>query len=458
MSSTYHSRPGHLSINGNRTGTEIPREIKEVTLLSFIANVASPIEGTVASIEGKKKYIESKAYDRIKAIFDANNYPKLNEYMGGEWDLTWGPAVYIDQAPFEAIVEALQIESNNIADHVTFMAKKPNPNNNNYDTYVIATSGTNGGGSYLDDWLQHNLNISQQTWPYAEDFDTDVKVSSGALSGLNHILSTRSTLPKDANKNILEALKQEIAKSDKDTIYIHTAGHSMGGALSPVLAMYLFDQQRRWNPENKKVHINCVSVAGYSVGNQAFATRYTTEDGVRINRIYNPRDVVPYVWRSSDLANLPFLHPELNLVKDLIYYNLQCLALNDGNIFKGLVDTIVKCIADIGNDNIKTALSENIQKLIGVEYQHISGGIRLTNTHFKQSINPKDTPVEQYIGQIDYQHVNAYIDSMFGHREKLHQELNDLVGLVSKPDPQTIEKVMQILTNLGSRVAAAGNP
>jgi hypothetical protein len=116
-------------------------------------------------------------------------------------------------------------------------------------------------------------------------------------------------------------------------VSITTAGHSLGGALSPVAALWLSDTRAQWDPAGRAT-LSCLPSAGPTPGNQDFATYYAgSPPGQRTTRIHNAIDVVPHAWAGADLAQVPSLYqPAIDpdpLVRGLVFLAAQ--ASRNGN-------------------------------------------------------------------------------------------------------------------------------
>jgi hypothetical protein len=95
-------------------------------------------------------------------------------------------------------------------------------------------------------------------------------------------------------------------------VQVAVAGHSLGGALSPTLALYLVDKKSDWDPENK-ASVGAFPTAGPTPGDEGFASYY--EKQIAANKIYylsqhNALDAVPHAWEKSDLEKIPTLYED----------------------------------------------------------------------------------------------------------------------------------------------------
>jgi hypothetical protein len=89
-------------------------------------------------------------------------------------------------------------------------------------------------------------------------------------------------------------------------------GHSKGGALAPALALCLKDTRTArdhdvgWDATGQS-EVGCVTFAGPTPGNGAFARRIDGELGSAHQRIANTNDVVTHAWEMRQLEQIAFL-------------------------------------------------------------------------------------------------------------------------------------------------------
>jgi len=129
------------------------------------------------------------------------------------------------------------------------------------------------------------------------DFDAALRGDPGALD-LNHFRS----LAEDARQQgqraggvDLQTFLRDVAAQGTERTQLWVTGHSKGGALATAVALWLADTRSEWDP-HARVDVNCLSFAGPTVGNAAFAARVTATLGGRHQRVANERDLVPQGW------------------------------------------------------------------------------------------------------------------------------------------------------------------
>ena len=64
-------------------------------------------------------------------------------------------------------------------------------------------------------------------------------------------------------------------------------------------------------------------------------------------------------------------------------------------------------------EEMRVYFRDIIQKLMGVEYQHVTRGIPLKNTGYNAEKTEGDNIFEKFISQVAYQHTLGYVDSLF---------------------------------------------
>lgn len=112
-------------------------------------------------------------------------------------------------------------------------------------------------------------------------------ISTGTAGGVNAILSTPSTIGFEGT------LCDFLGKLQSGTT-IRLVGHSLGGALMSVVALYLKDKFSGFN-------FYCETFAAPTAGDGWFASYFNKQMAGHALRIYNTLDVVPMAWCATSL-------------------------------------------------------------------------------------------------------------------------------------------------------------
>ena len=245
---------------------------QQVFLLSILSNAAS-------SAQGSQLYLESLLE---RSINNALETPSIQEDIG-DWDIVWGPVVYKPSWSQYAI-------------NAMYVAQNGNQ-------YVVAIAGTNPTSFF--DWFLEDFSVKRQvSWPYGDiPLNLDPKISKGTSRGLNILEGMKSS-----GQTVLEFLGETVENSD-DEIEIIFTGHSLGGALSPALALAALDQKSEWAGE-KSFKISVYPSAGPTPGNEDFSTYYDSQLENSTTRIWNDLDIVPHAWNETMLSEIPSLYED----------------------------------------------------------------------------------------------------------------------------------------------------
>jgi hypothetical protein len=237
----------------------------------------------------------------------------------GEWKVVWGPVLW-------------QNEGSDVADNSMLVLHNPAvkfPRGERRDTYIVGIAGTNAPSAY--DWFTEDLAVRKvvkfdEFRPFDEDppaptktesvDDTQPFIALGTATGVYRLAHLKP--PSDlrgANQNIAEFLKELKGVKGKDSTLIFT-GHSLAGALSPTLALWLKTnlQAGPFDPmDPMKVYV--YPTAGPTPGNGAFADAFAKEfppdrtGGTKPHQVWNKMlwnslDVVPHSWETGALRKV----------------------------------------------------------------------------------------------------------------------------------------------------------
>lgn len=229
------------------------------------------------------------------------------QYMGNDWQIVWGPVVFSNNPGATSV----------IADNTMGLFYSPNQS-----LYVIAIAGTNIDSAY--GWLQEDFNVST-TVPWTTVMGSGftipstysgTAISAGSDLGLQALLQMES-----GSTTILAALQTSLSALPAGSqVELFVTGHSLGGALSPVMALYLHDLQQQsgnWNQLGYVTQLYAMPTAGPTPGEANFAAYYSYQAGqtppsgqagIAYTSVYNTLDVVPHAWQQDELAQIPTIY------------------------------------------------------------------------------------------------------------------------------------------------------
>lgn len=231
-----------------------------------------------------------------------------NDLYRGDWQLTWGPGVY----QFEA-------NEGGEADNTAFVVYSPS-----LDTYVLAIAGTNPKSAVdfifedanpegLVDWGSFNPNGNQPTINAVDP--TQAQISYGTAIGMWALMNTQSVLPGNNSSNNAGDSQQlnSLGAYLTGGSNIHggsnivVTGHSLGGALSTAMGLWLNTALK-----NNNNTIKVMPTAGPTPGNGLFQSNlfdltfkpYDVSDGLNSGNkvdslncnVYCNQDLVPHAW------------------------------------------------------------------------------------------------------------------------------------------------------------------
>lgn len=318
-----------------------PINNQQVMTLSWLANAAGINKWTQTDLQN--------AIDGISGTYWSPGY---------DWNVVWGPAYYEPK------------DSSKIG-NTMFVAKQTNQQNGTW--YVIAIGGTNPHSTF--DWVQEDGAIAPTPWTY---YPVAGNVTTGDNLGLTNLLTLTSP-------NTLQAFLASL--SDKETIQLTITGHSLGGALSPLLTMALMDPNSSASSGinlSKWQKVTLLATAGPTPSDATFAAyvqNFVTNNSSQLTAefIWNSNDIVPHAWNLTTLQELPAIYPDVALPDD-------------------------SCVSAA----IKSAI-ENATTNTYTQFDSIPGFTGPLQPYGGSKILWGES--SEYLAQADYQHTQAYIDN-----------------------------------------------
>lgn len=261
-----------------------PTDCKRLMLsLAYAADLSHSLTGDLATVTQTTK-------ERIACLLA--NTPDLDG-----WSPTWGPAIQL-----EPLVDRGAVRPNPLS----FLTETPANtmvvfSREGTNEHVVAIAGTNPLSLY--GWLVEDFKITPEAWPYGTGDDTGY-ITTGTLDGLEILIAL-----EDGSTSLAEYLAT-VTGSPGATVYV--TGHSLGGALSPALGLWLADTQGQaggWDPGSNAA-LRVYPFAGATPGDQHFAAYLNGKlpgDGLVV--VNNSNDVVPHAWNPTTLAEIQTLYP-----------------------------------------------------------------------------------------------------------------------------------------------------
>ncbi|WP_298519499.1 hypothetical protein [uncultured Kordia sp.] len=403
--------------------------LKQIYSLSFSVNSASGLSWKQADCKSgmieMQNYVTTVAHDVLKET----------TAIIGEWKAIWGPIVYAND-PTSTSVHA---------DNTMGMYYNESEN-----TIVIGIAGTNVNSPY--GWFVEDFSVHKTiSWELVTGVPNSGNISNGTNTGLNILLG----MINKENTSLITALKNFINDhSNLDNIQVAVAGHSLGGALSPTLALYLVDKKEEWDPNNK-ASVGAFPTAGPTPGDEGFASYY--EKQIAANKIYylsqhNALDVVPHAWEKGDLEKIPTIYDE---------YIKQPSDANPAETLTGTLATVAA---------LNALSAKNIAGIPVNRYKQISPSTTLNGT-FDTTIDDKISKTLKYIrlvlplalgkyaaylrnlvrfaAQAGTQHVNAYytlldVETFMDAYKEILKKNKPANEVVLEPYEQAVKSIAKI--------------
>ncbi|MDJ0869810.1 MAG: hypothetical protein QNK03_27185 [Myxococcota bacterium] len=246
--------------------------IQRNLLMAFLPYLGAPLSGSDVS---------GKAYELVRTALDALQGPL------GPWDVVWGPGVF-------------QVVPGAIPANTMFVARHRETRE-----LFVGIAGTNPFSAYA--WFAEDFDVDEtRAWGYG-DAPEGVAVSKGTLRGLRALQGMVPPPGVPGENQTLARFLEEHLDRESEPIAVTVSGHSLGGALSPTLALWLIDTQKEWD-HHSRAAVSVYAYAGPTPGNEAFASYIGARFGDRLHRIANPLDIVTQAWKVADVAELKALY------------------------------------------------------------------------------------------------------------------------------------------------------
>jgi len=284
--------------------------------LSMLSNITSNFETSDVTTLGEQYLLAIAPKVAVPRTNVAGHPPAQVQpavkALIGDWSLKWGPSVAIkgsaaSNSLFVAYCASLEFEDGT------------------YPTYVVAIAGTDPYSAF--DWIVEDANVasivpwegftSAQIGAGSTDEGeilpplTKPYISKGTADGVNTLTTM---LPTPSGVETGKTLHEFLSSIQGKTARVVFTGHSLGGALSPTLALYLEEKGVLNGFEKVLVYPS----AGPTPGNEHFRDRFkaafppsphpATSYKAWNTNITNGRDVVPHAWAVVTMAQIPTIY------------------------------------------------------------------------------------------------------------------------------------------------------
>ncbi|MCE9674007.1 hypothetical protein LY474_40070 [Myxococcus stipitatus] len=295
-----------------------------------------------------------------------------------KWKVVWGPSYTLDDLPIPQVSNGM------------FVAQQLDGGNNPLPVYVVAVAGTNALSSY--DMNTEDLDVDPTNWQLKAGTNTSspMQVTDGDWEGLMRLLF-KMQWPSNDIRTFLGSIP------NKQAATLWFTGHSLGGALSPMLMLALMDPDSALNTQDTNLshwqHVNLLATAGPSIGNQAFLDHFKSVFGAgkaNATFIWNAKDVVPHAWNAATMNALtnPTNLYGLNVLPD---------------------DPVGKMIG------ARQAIAANHQYVLFEQTPAFDGPLAPYTD--SKNTGVAWTADSSFMAQLGYQHLNAYVSAFGGDTE-----------------------------------------
>jgi hypothetical protein len=277
LSSCASKVPVAIDLPPRLPGPEELAKMQEMLALSLISYAGELLTGSDPEVETKLG----------PCLAGQLEYQPLTK---NQWDLVWGPAVY-------------KFNHAKLDDNLMFAVQHKLHKNE----YAIVIRGTNGMA--ILDWIKEDLEVfNTKPWPYGNPpAGLKPKISMSTYLGLNILRQLKPSAGVLGQGLTIDQFLKQVTNDAIGDLNVHVTGHSLAGALSPTLTLWLADTQASWDP-NTKAHLDVYAFAGPTAGDADFATYSESRIGEDTHRVYNPYDIVPKAWEIANLEQIPDLY------------------------------------------------------------------------------------------------------------------------------------------------------
>ncbi|WP_461117559.1 lipase family protein [Spirosoma jeollabukense] len=219
----------------------------------------------------------------------------VRAFLGADWQVVWGPAISNSIKKFSTS----KVDSF-VTDNTMYVARGTDEATGK-PLYVVAIAGTNAVSRKGALW--EDLNVFDETnWGTQKPWSRPKsgKVSAGSALGFS-ILNAMAD--PATGKTLLQFLGTLAEAGPADIAF---TGHSLGGALCPLMALHCIEWNEQMGDHNLQVSV--YPIAGPTPGDEEFAGYAARKFGTRYHSVINAHDIVPHAWQKDQFAKIPSLY------------------------------------------------------------------------------------------------------------------------------------------------------
>ena len=264
------------------TPLELTDTHRRIALLAMMADVNYDL---VAASEEELQQNTLKINQLLQTNADAK------AFLGTDWQVVWGPALANSKRK-----SATSPVDSFVTDNTMYVARGTDLATGKL-IHVVAIAGTNAVSRYGAFFEDVDV-VEEKDWGTTNG----AKISAGSMNGFT-ILNTM----KDATTG--QTLLQYLATlSQTGPAQVAFTGHSLGGALTPLMALKTIEWQQQTGTTN--LSISVYPIAGPTPGDQVFALYAAWQFGEAYHSVINAHDIVPHSWQKDLFAQIPSLYKQ----------------------------------------------------------------------------------------------------------------------------------------------------
>jgi len=272
---TDHSIPPDIGESTAPTDTH-----KRIALLCMLADINYDL---IAASEHELSQNTLKINDALQ------NNADVRAYIGTDWQVVWGPAIS------NSIKKSTTSAADSFVTDNTMYVARGTDLATGKSIYVVAVAGTNAvsrKGALVED-----LNVvSEKDW----GAPNSGKISDGSAVGFAILNAMTDPV---TGKTLIQFLS---TLNDAGPSEVAFTGHSLGGALSPLMAVKFIEWKEQMGYTNMDVSV--YPIAGPTPGDEEFAVYAAQRFGANYHSVINANDIVPHAWQKDMFAQIPSLY------------------------------------------------------------------------------------------------------------------------------------------------------